>query len=121
VTEARAAELSAKEIPEKARAASQLAEALTSLFAAADRRQNLGRDASYRHIKKLVLELNDLIASEGARFNQQATALNLRLQRMPGSLVGSFAGLKPQARFDPSEADRQAETAPSSKISTPAT
>lgn len=103
VTTARAAEAKAAEIADKARASSQLSAALRSLFAAGDRRQALGLDASYRQLKKLLSELDVRITQEGAQFNQQASAFNTRLGRLPGSLVGRFAGLRPQARFEASQ------------------
>lgn len=105
VMSARAAELEATEIPGKARGSSQLSAALRILFAAGDRRQALALDASYRQLKKLLSELDEEITREAARFNQQAGAFNTRLARLPGSLVGRFASLKPQARFDMSGVD----------------
>jgi len=104
VMAARAAELGAREIPDKARASSQLSTALTSLFAAGDGRQTLSLDASYRQLKKLLSELDGSISREAARFNQQASAFNARLARLPGSLVGRLAGLRPEAQFDAGEA-----------------
>jgi LemA protein len=100
VTAARSAEMKATEIPDKARASSQLSAALRSVFAAGDRHQALSLDASYRQLRKLLSELDDRITQEAARFNEQASAFNARLARPPGSLVGRFAGLKAQARFD---------------------
>ena len=102
VLAARAADAKASEIPDKAHTSDQLSAALKSLFAEGDRRQDLGFDASYRRLKKLLSDLDDRIGQQTVRFNEKASAFNARLARLPGSLVGRFAGLRPQARFDAS-------------------
>ena len=99
VTAARAAEQKAAQPPEKARAANDLTQALRNLFGAGDRDAALALDASYRQLKKSILGLDERIGAEQARFNQQASAFNARLGRLPGSLAASLAGVRPQALF----------------------
>jgi LemA protein len=103
VTAARAAGQKAMRPPEKARAANDLAQALRNLFGAADRDAALALDASYRQLKKSILALDERIDAEQARFNQQASAFNARLRRIPGSLAARVAGIRPQALFSANE------------------
>lgn len=102
VLAARAADAKAAEIPDKASTSNQLSAALKNLFVEGDHRQDLGRDVSYRQLKKLLSDVDDRIGQQTTRFNEQVSAFNGRLARSPGSLVGRFAGLRPQARFDAS-------------------
>jgi LemA protein len=104
VTAARAAEQKAARPPEKARAADDLAQALRNLFGAADRDAALGLDASYRQLKKSILGSDERISGEQARFNEQATAFNVRIRRMPGSLAARLARVRPQALFSADDA-----------------
>jgi len=104
ITAARAAEQKATQPPEKARAANDLGQALRNLFGAGDRDAALASDASYRQLKKSILALDERIGTEQARFNQQASAFNARLGRIPGSLVASMAGVRPQALFSAEDA-----------------
>jgi LemA protein len=104
VTAARAAEQKATQPPDKARAANDLAQALRNLFGAGDRDAALGLDASYRQLKKSILGLDERISGEGARFNEQASAFNARLLRLPGSVAARLAGVRPQLLFSPEDA-----------------
>jgi len=104
ITAARAAEQKAAQPREKARASEDLARALRNLFGAADRDGALASDASYRQLKKSILALDERLGTEQARFNQQASAFNARLGRIPGSLVASMAGVRPQALFSAEDA-----------------
>ncbi len=104
ITAARAAGQKAMKPPDKARAADDLAQALRKLFGAADHDAALALDASYRQIKKSILGLDERIGIEQARFNQQASAFNTRLRRLPGSLAASLAGVRPQALFSAGDA-----------------
>jgi LemA protein len=99
VTAARAAEQKAVQPPEKARAANDLGQALLKLFDAADHNAALGLDASYRQLKKSILGLHERIASEQLRFNDQASAFNARVGRLPGSLAARLAGVRRQSLF----------------------
>lgn len=107
VTAARAAEQKAVQPPEKARAANDLGQSLRKLFEAADRNAALGLDTSYRQVKKSILGLDERIAGEQARFNDQASAFNTRLGRVPGSLAARLAGVRPQSLFSADDAARK--------------
>lgn len=100
VSAARAAEQKAANPAEKARAAAELQSALQNLFAEGDRHSALELNTSYRQLKKSVRTLDERIAAERARLNQQVTAYNSRLRGFPGGLVSRFARLAPQAPFE---------------------
>ena len=106
VTAARAAEQKAVQPPEKARAANDLTQALRNLFAVGDRNASLSLDASYRQLKKSISGLDDRITTEQARFNEQASAFNTRLARVPGSLAARTAGVRPQPLFSAADPAR---------------
>ena len=100
VTAARTAEQKAAKPEEKARAAAQLQSALQNLFAEGDRQSALELNTSYRQLKKSIRQLEEKIAAEQARFNQQVTDYNSRLRGFPGIVVAHFAGLGPQTPFE---------------------
>lgn len=81
---------------EKARAASELTQALHRLFAVADRNRELSLDTSYRQLKKQILILEERIAAEQEHFRAQVNAYNARLRGFPGGLAGRAAGLRQQ-------------------------
>jgi LemA protein len=99
VSAARAAEQKAVEPAEKARAAAELQSALRNLFAAGDRHAALELNTSYRQLKKSVRAIEERIAAEQSRLNQQVTSYNSRLRGFPGGLVARLARLDPQAPF----------------------
>jgi LemA protein len=99
ITAGRAAEQKASEPSEKAAAAAELSQALTSLFTAAERDVAMRLDASYRQLKKTILGIDERIDTEGARFNQQAVDFNSRLTTLIGRLVARAAHLRPQPLF----------------------
>jgi LemA protein len=103
VTAARAAEQKAVKAQDKARAADDLGQALRRLFDAGDRNAALALDASYRQLKRSILALDERISSEQAGFNEQASAFNARLGRMPGILAARLAGVRPQSLFSPED------------------
>ncbi|HEY6291153.1 MAG TPA: LemA family protein [Terriglobia bacterium] len=106
VAAARNSEQKAGNRLERACASRELQQALRNLFTAGDRDSALALDASYRQVKKSILALEERIVSEQARFNEQATVFNLRIERFPGSLAARAAGLELQALFDARDADR---------------
>ena len=95
IAAARAAEQKAAPA-EKARAASDLTQALHRLFAVADRNRDLSLDTSYRQLKKQLLILEERINAEMERFREQAKAYNARLGGLAGGIAGRTAGLRPQ-------------------------
>lgn len=96
IAAARAAEQKAPPA-EKARAASELSQALHRLFAVADRNRELSLDTSYRQLKKQLLILEERINAEMERFREQAKAYNARLGGFAGGIAGRTAGLRPQS------------------------
>jgi hypothetical protein len=99
VTAARSAEQKAVRPSDKALAANDLGQALRNLFGAADRDAALALDASYRQLKKSILGLEERISGEQTRFNAEASAFNARLGRLPASLAGRLAHVRPQSLF----------------------
>jgi LemA protein len=100
VSAARTAEQKATKPAEKARTAGELQSALRDLFAAGDRVSALELNTSYRQLKKSIRALEDQIAAEQARLNQQVTNYNSRLRGFPGVLIARFARLTPQPPFE---------------------
>jgi LemA protein len=100
VTAARTAEQRAAKPEEKARAAAELQSALQNLFAEGDRNSALELNSSYRQLKKSIRGLDERIAAERARLNQQVTDYNSRLRGFPGGVVARFARLGRQRPFE---------------------
>jgi len=107
VTEARAAYARAGTPVEKAQADHMLTRALDGLFILAQKYPDLKTNANFVQLQKRIGRLEESIAAQGTAHNENVTAFNTRLARVPEFLVARFMRLDPRPLFQAPETDRE--------------
>jgi len=107
VTEARTAYLRATNPAEKTQADGMVSGALKSLFAVAEKYPDLKADANFMQLQGRITDLEEKIAAQRTRFNEDANLYNIRIGQIPASFVAGFKGMQPHALFQALEADRE--------------
>ena len=107
VTEARTAYLRATTPAEKAQADGLVSGALKSLFAVAEKYPDLKANTNFMQLQGRITELEEKIAAQRARFNEDVNYFNIRIAQVPANFVAGFMGLQPHALFQVPEADRE--------------
>lgn len=108
VVEARNAYSRATTPGEKAQADNMITGALRALFAVAEKYPNLKADTNFIQLQSRITQLEDKIAGQRGRFNEDVNVFNIRIAEIPASLVARFMSLQPHALFQAVEADRKA-------------
>jgi LemA protein len=89
VVDARAAALSAPDVPAKAEAESKLAGSLRGLFAVAENYPDLKAAGPFQQLQAQLAETEDRIAAARRFYNGNVRALNTRVEAFPSSVVAS--------------------------------
>jgi LemA protein len=107
VTEARTAYMRATTPAEKTQADNMVSGALKTLFAVAEKYPDLKADANFMQLQGRITELEEKIAAQRSRFNEDVNFFNIRIAQVPANFVAGFMGLQPHALFQVTEADRE--------------
>ena len=107
VTEARTAYMRATTPAEKTQADNMISGALKSLFAVAEKYPDLKADANFMQLQGRITELEEKIAGQRNRFNEDVNTFNIRIAQVPANFIAEFMGLKPHPLFQVVEADRE--------------
>ncbi len=107
VTEARTAYLRASTPAEKTQADNMVTGALKSLFAVAEKYPDLKADANFMQLQGRITELEEKIAGQRGRYNEDVNDFNIRIAQIPANFVAGFMGLQPHALFQVAETDRE--------------
>jgi LemA protein len=107
VTEARTAYLRASTPGEKIQADNMVSGALKSLFAVAEKYPDLKANTNFMQLQGRITELEEKIAGQRNRFNEDVNVFNIRIAQIPANFVAGFMGLQPHALFQAAEADRE--------------
>jgi LemA protein len=107
VTEARSAYSRATTPAEKAQADNLITGALRTLFAVAERYPDLKANTSFMQLQERITGLEEKIAAQRSRFNEEVNVFNIRIAQIPANFVAGFMHLQPQALFQAAEADRE--------------
>jgi len=107
VTEARTAYMRATTPAEKTQADNMISGALKSLFAVAEKYPDLKADANFMQLQGRITELEEKIAGQRNRFNEDVNTFNIRIAQVPANFIAGFMGLKPHPLFQVAEADRE--------------
>ena len=107
VTEARTAYMRATTPAEKTQADNMVSGALKTLFAVAEKYPDLKADANFMQLQGRITELEEKIAGQRNRFNEDVNVFNIRIAQIPANFVAGFMGLQPHALFQAPEADRE--------------
>jgi len=108
VTEARATYARAATQEEKAQADSINTGTLHTLFAVAGKYPELKANSNFIQLRGRIAALEERIAAQRDRYNQEVNAFNLRLSRVPHNVVARFLRLQPRARLQVTKSDREA-------------
>ncbi|NLE29298.1 MAG: LemA family protein [Phycisphaerae bacterium] len=109
IAEARTQYFQAKDVPDKARAASQLEGALSRLLFLQERYPDLKANENFLKLQDQLEGTENRIAVERKRYNDAVRDLNTYVRSFPGRFYASIAGVKQGEYF---EAPREATTAP---------
>lgn len=107
VTEARAAYARATTPAEKAQADNMITGALRTLFAVAENYPDLKANANFMQLQGRITALEEKIAAQRSRFNEDVNVFNIRIAQIPDVLVARFMNLEPRPLFQPAPADRE--------------
>jgi LemA protein len=107
VTDARTSYMRATTPAEKTQADGMVSGALKTLFAVAENYPDLKADANFMQLQGRITELEEKIAAQRSRFNEDANVYNIRIAQIPANFVAGFKGLLPHALFQAAEADRE--------------
>ena len=92
---------------EKTQADGMVSGALKTLFAVAENYPDLKADANFMQLQGRITDLEEKIAAQRSRFNEDANVYNIRIAQIPANFVAGFKGLQPHALFQAAEADRE--------------
>ncbi|MFZ0960125.1 MAG: LemA family protein [Terriglobia bacterium] len=107
VTEARTAYMRATTPGEKTQADGMVSGALKTLFAVAEKYPDLKANTDFMQLQGRITELEEKIAGQRGRFNEDVNVFNIRIAQIPANFVAGFMGLQPHALFQAPEADRE--------------
>jgi LemA protein len=107
VTEARTAYMRATTPAEKTQADGMVSGALKTLFAVAEKYPDLKANTNFMQLQGRITELEEKIAGQRNRFNDDVNVFNIRIAQIPANFVAGFMGLQPHALFQAPEADRE--------------
>ncbi len=107
VTEARTAYMRATTPAEKTQADGMVTGALKTLFAVAEKYPDLKANTNFMQLQGRITELEEKIAGQRNRFNEDVNVFNIRIAQIPANFVAGFMGLQPHALFQAAEADRE--------------
>jgi LemA protein len=107
VTEARTAYMRATTPADKMQADNMMTGALKTLFAVAENYPDLKANTNFMQLQGRITELEEKIAGQRSRFNEDVNVFNIRIAQIPANFVAGFMGLRPHALFEAAPADRE--------------
>jgi LemA protein len=107
VTEARTAYMRASTPAEKVQADNMVTGALKTLFAVAEKYPDLKANTNFMQLQGRITELEEKIAAQRGRFNEDVNVFNIRIAQVPANIVAGFMHFQPHALFQVAEADRE--------------
>jgi len=107
VTEARAAYTRATTPADKAQADNMITGALRTLFAVAENYPDLKANTNFMQLQGRITELEEKIAGQRTRYNEDVNAFNIRIAQIPDVFVARMMNLLPHALLQVAAADRE--------------
>jgi LemA protein len=92
---------------EKTQADTLVSGALKTLFAVAEKYPDLKANANFLQLQSRITGLEEKIAGQRGRFNDDVNVFNIRIAQIPANFVAGFMGLQPHPLFQALEADRE--------------
>ena len=107
VTEARAAYTRATTPADKAQVDNLITGALRTLFAVAENYPELKANTNFMQLQGRITELEEKIANQRTRYNEDVNAFNLRIAQIPDMFVARMMNLQPHPLLQVAAADRE--------------
>jgi len=107
VTEARAAYTRATTPADKAQADNMITGALRTLFAVAENYPELKANTNFMQLQGRITELEEKIAGQRTRYNEDVNAFNIRIAQIPDMFVARMMNLQPHPLLQAAAADRE--------------
>ena len=107
VTEARTAYMRATTPAKKTQADNMVSGALKTLFAVAEKYPDLKANTNFMQLQGRITELEEKIAAQRSRFNEDVNVFNIRIAQIPANFVAGFMRLQPHPLFQVAEGDRE--------------
>ena len=107
VTEARAAYTRATTPADKAQADNMITGALRTLFAVAENYPDLKANTNFMQLQGRITELEEKIAGQRTRYNEDVNAFNIRIAQIPDLFVARMMNLQPHLLLQIPAADRE--------------
>jgi len=107
VTEARAAYTRATTPADKAQADNMITGALRTLFAVAENYPELKANTNFMQLQGRITELEEKIAGQRTRYNEDVNAFNIRIAQIPDMFVARMMNLQPHPLLQVAAADRE--------------
>jgi len=107
VTEARAAYTRATTPADKAQADNMITGALRTLFAVAENYPELKANANFMQLQGRITELEEKIAGQRTRYNEDVNTFNIRIAQIPDLFVARVMNLQPHLLLQVPAADRE--------------
>jgi len=100
VTQARAAAIEAKTVPEQGQAENMLTGALRTLFAVAENYPQLRASENFMQLQRDLTDTEDKIQAARRFYNTMVRDLNIRVQVFPSSVIAGMFGFKTRDMFE---------------------
>jgi len=107
ITEARTSFMRAGTPQEKMQADNMMTGALKTLFAVSENYPELKANTNFIQLQGRITELEEKIAVQRTRFNEDANNYNIRIGQVPANFVAGFKGMQPHPLFEATAADRE--------------
>jgi LemA protein len=107
ITEARTAFMRATTPADKMQADNMMTGALKTLFAVAENYPELKANTNFIQLQGRITDLEEKIAGQRTRFNEDVNVFNIRIAQIPANFVAGFMGLRPHPLFEAAPADRE--------------
>ncbi len=107
ITDARSAYARATTPAEKTQADNMVTGALKTLFAVAENYPDLKANTSFMQLQGRITGLEEKIAGQRTRFNEEVNIFNIRIAQIPAKIVAGFMGLRPHPLFEATPVDRE--------------
>jgi LemA protein len=107
LAEARAGLQTARTVPQRAEAETQIGRALGGILAVAENYPDLKADQGFRALQQRISELENQIADRREYYNDVVTLFNTRIEQIPDSWVADGMHLERADLFKISDSDRE--------------
>lgn len=107
ITDARSAYARATTPAEKTQADNMVTGALKTLFAVAENYPDLKANTNFMQLQGRITGLEEKIAGQRTRFNEEVNVYNIRIAQVPANIVAGFTNFRPHPLFEVAPADRE--------------